>query len=305
MKEWTRPPEDPALAAARILLYELEYEPPDVLVFGESTLLFVGPAEADQRPLADLLTEALAPRSTLAIAGPGFGVELHREFIRLAATRKARPLVVTSLYTRGTLPAFRQHPQWGYRRQLELLSRATGHDEGELLDPYVPPTPEAFLAYETLAYPTFVADRTIGDFMAALRPPRDPFSREHFAWLFEFHCGGSPDPQAVEAFTEYGRTLREAGFPVIAFQNPVDVVQGEDLLGPEFVAWHRRNTTAVRDAFVAGYGPDAVILETADAWQPADFVEPAVEHLAAHARIRLAEVIAAAVGASAPVEPVA
>jgi hypothetical protein len=295
VKEWTRPPEDPALAAARILLYELEVEPPDVLVFGESTLLFVGPEEADQRPLADLLVEALRPRSALAIAGPGFGVELHREFARLAATRGPRPLVVTSLYVRGTLPAFLHHPQWGHRRQIELLTRVSGHSQDELTGPYVPPRPEAYVAYEALAYPTFVADRTIGEFMAQLRPPGNPFSREHLRWLFEFHVGGSPDPQIVAAFTEFGRLLKGAGFPVVAFQNPVDVVQGSELLGPEFVAWHRCNTATVRDAFVAGYGPDAVILETSDLWQPTDFIEPAVEHLAAHARIELADIIARAV----------
>lgn len=295
MEEWTRPPEDPALAAARILLYELEFEPPDVLVFGESTLLFVGPAEEDRRALADLLPDVLSPRSTFVVAGPGFGVELHREFVRLAATCAPRPIVVTSLYARGTLPAFLHHPLWGYRRQIELLERVSGDALDELVQPHVPPTAEEFVAYEALSYPTFVADRTIADFMAALRPPRNPFSRDHLRWLFEFHCGGKPDPTAVQAFTDYGRLLREVGFPVVAFQNPVDVVQGADLLGPEFADWHQHNTELVRDAFVAGYGPDAVILETADVWQPSDFVEPAVEHLTASARIRLARIIGDAV----------
>jgi hypothetical protein len=180
-----------------------------------------------------------------------------------------------------------------------LLTRVSGHSERELTGPYVPPTAEAYAVYEALAYPTFVADRTVGEFMAALRPPRKPFSREHLQWLFEFHVGGSPDPQVVAVFTEFGRELKEAGFPVIAFQNPVDVVQGSELLGPEVVDWHRRNTAAVRDAFVAGYGPDAVILETSDLWQSTDFVEPAVEHLAAQARIKLADIIARAVSARA------
>jgi hypothetical protein len=295
VKEWTPPPEDPALAAARILLYELEVEPPDILIFGESTLLFVGSTEADQRSLADMLTEVLQPQSAFVVAGPGFGIELHREFVRLAMTRAARPLVVTTLYTRGTMPAFLQHPLWGHRRQIDLLKRVTGHDLDELSGAYVPPSAEEFLAYEALSYPTFVADRTIGDFMGALRPPQNPFSQERLAWLFEFHCGGTPDPTAVQAFTDFGRELRDAGFPVVAVQNPVDVVQGTALLGPEFAAWHRRNTSVVRDAFVAGYGPGAVILETADLWQPSDFVEPAVEHLTAHARVRLADLIAEAV----------
>jgi hypothetical protein len=288
--------EDPVLAAARFLLYQLHENPPDVLVFGESTLTFVGSHEADQRSLADLLVAALAPLSSFVVAGPGFGVDLHREFIRLASTQVPRPIVVTTLYTRGTLPAFRCHPVWGHRRQVELLRGASGRSVEELQGQYVPPDADAWAAYEAMAYPTRVdAQRTIADFMAALRPPSNPFSREHMRWLFEFHCGGIPDPAAVESFTHYGRALREAGYPVIAFQNPVDVVQGAEALGPEFVEWHRSNTRLIREAFVAGYGAEAVILETAELWQPADFAEPAVEHLAARARGGLANLIAEAV----------
>jgi hypothetical protein len=288
--------EDPVLAAARFLLYQLHENPTDVLVFGESTLTFVGQHETDQRSLADLLADALAPLSSFVVAGPGFGVDLHREFIRLASTQAPRPTVITTLYARGTLPAFLRHPMWGHGHQIELLRRAREPVAEQLRGPYVPPDSEAWAAYEAMACPTQVdAQRTIADFMAALRPPRHPFSREHMRWLFEFHCGGIPDPAAVESFTHYGRALREAGYPVIAFQNPVDVVQATEVLGAGFLEWHRRNTRLVRDAFVAGYGPDAVILESAELWQPADFAEPAVEHLAAPARVRLARLIAEAV----------
>lgn len=287
--------EDPAVASARFLLLQQTYEPVDVLVFGESTLQFVGPDEEDQRSLADLLSTALRPQSSLVVAGPGFGVGLHREFARLAATQPARPLVVTSLFVRGTLPAFLRHPIYGHRRQIELISELTGGPSDVLKTPYVPPSDEEFTAYESMPYPTLVAERTIADFMGALRPPRSPGSAEHLRWLFEFHYGGVPDPTAVEAFTAYGRALRDAGFPVVAFLNPVNFIEAAEHLGPEFHEWYGEWQAAVHDAFVAGYGPGAVVLETGNIWQPEDFVEPAVEHLAAHARIQLADRLVAAV----------
>jgi hypothetical protein len=294
--------EDPALAAARYLLTALEEEPPDILVFGESTLTFVGPEETDRVSVADRLTESLRPKSSFVVAAPGFNVEVHHQLVRLAATRPPRPLVVTSLYTRGTLPAFLRHPVWGHRRQIDLLTGETGHVVDALRRPYDAPGAEEWAAYEAMPYPTFIdAGRTIADFMAQLRPAPVYGSDEHWRWLFEFHYGGSPNPAAVRAFTAFGRTLRERGFPVIAFQNPVNVVEATERLGPEFIAWHRYNTDIVHEAFVAGYGPGAVVLETADGWMPDDFIEPAVEHLAAPARIRLAAIIADAVRESTEV----
>lgn len=287
--------EDPAVASARYLLLKQSLEPTDVLVFGESTLQFVGPDETDQRSLADLLVEGLRPQSSFVVAGPGFGVDLHREFARLAGTQPARPVVVTSLFVRGTLPAFLRHPIYGHRRQIELVSELTGGPGDVLKAPYVPATSEEFAAYELMAYPTMVADRTIADFMAELRPPRNPGSAEHLRWLFEFHYGGVADPAAVRAFADYGRTLRAAGFEVVAFQNPINFVEAAEHLGPEFADWYGGWQNLVREAFVEGYGSDAVVLETGNIWQPDDFVEPAVEHLAAHARIRLAGLIVDAV----------
>lgn len=288
--------EDPALAAARTLLHVLDEDPPDVLVFGESTLTFVGPDEHDQRSLVDLIVEAVAPQSVFVVAGPGFNVQMHTEFVRLAATRVPRPVVLTTLYARGTLPAFLRHPVWGHRRQIELLTALTGAPVDEIRGDYEPPTPAEWADYEAMPYPTLVDDRrAIADFMAELRPPRSPFSAEHLRWLFEFHFGGTPDPDAVAAFTTYGRTLREAGYSVVAFQNPVSVAEAAGHLGDEFVARHRHHTDEVRDAFVAGYGTGAVIVESAGEWTVDDFVEPAVEHLTADARARLAAVIVDAI----------
>jgi len=207
--------------------------------------------------------------------------------------------VITSLYVRGTLPAFRHHPIYGFRRQLERLKRESGDEPDALRAPYVPPTDDQWAAYEREPYPTLVADRTIAEFMSELRPPRNPWSAEHMRWLYEFHLGGVPEPDAVAAFTEYGRALREAGFPVVAMMNPVDVADAVEFLGPDVLDWYRRNAGLVREAFLAGYGPDAVILETGECWRPDDFIEPAVEHLAAPARVRLAGLITDAVSAMA------
>jgi hypothetical protein len=285
--------ENPELAQARYLLHHLHTAAVDVLLLGESTLLYVGPDEADQRSVGDLLVENLEPAATYTVAGPGYGIGLHAEFVRLASSMPARPVVVHTLYVRGTYPAFIDHPQYGHRRGLGLLRAAEATGARHLRAAHRAPTPEEYLAYEQVPYPTLVDERrVIGDFMAPLRHDLEPGEPEHTRWLFEFHYGGSPTDEGLQAFTDIGRRLRDCGYPVVAFQNPVNVVQGCQVLGAEFGEWHARNERAVLDAYRAGIGDDAVILETSALWQPEDFVDPALEHLAAPARVRLAEIVA-------------
>ena len=280
---------DPELARARFLLHQLYTEPADVLLFGESTLTYVGAHEADDRSVADLVAEKLQPLKTYTHAGPGYGAPLHTECVRLASALPPRPVIVHSLWVRGTFPAFRLHPIYGYVQAIERLRRLSTFDR--IYAPYEPATPADFLAYEDLPYPTLRGDRTILDFMVTLRHHPSPETLEHAQAMFEFHWGGVPEEVGLRAFTALGRTLRESGYPVVAFQNPVNVVEGSQVLGAEFTDWHARNQQLVLEAYREGAGEHAVVLETGMLWQPEDFIDPALEHLGAEARNRLADLI--------------
>jgi hypothetical protein len=276
-------------------MYQLATDPMDVLLFGESTLSYVGPEEADQRSVSDLVAEYLHPLSTYTLAGPGYGMSLHTEYLRLASSIPARPVIVHTLWLRGTFPAFLRHPQYGHRRALDRLRSTTPAVMGELFDRRRVPTTEDYKRFELLPYPTIVGERSIADFMRALREECMPDHPDYWRWMFEFHWGGSPEDEGLQAFTDFGRILRDSGYPVVAFQNPVNVTAGCAELGPEFAHWHARNEQAVLDAYRTGFGEDAVVLETGDLWEPEDFIDPALEHLGAAARARLAGLIADAV----------
>jgi len=283
--------EDPELAQARYLVQQLEVSPIDVLVFGESTLTYFGPDEPDTRSVADLLVEALQPLTTYVVAGPGYGVALQCEYVRLACAMPRRPLVVHSLFVRGTYPAFYRHPQYGHRWAIERLRTTSVEAAYSLTAPRHEPTPQDYLEYEKLAYPTICGARVIDDFMDALRRRLKLGDPGFWRWLFEFHYGGSPEQEALHEYTDVGTMLRESGYRVIAYQNPINVVEATRELGDEFPAWQARNEQAVLDAYLEGIGEDATILRTADVWQPEDFIDPALEHLNAGARARLAALL--------------
>ena len=290
--------EDPEYAQARYLVQQLDLTPIDVLVFGESTLTHVGSDEADQRCVADLLVEALHPLTTYVVAGPGYGIALRREYLRLAAAMPARPLVLHSLFVRGTLPAFYWHPQYGHRWAIDGLRSCSAEDAYSLTAPRHTPTPSEYLEYEKLAYPTMGGARVIDDFMQALRHRLKIGDPGYWRWLFDFHFGGSPDAQALAEHTDFGRMLRAANYPALAFENPINMVQATAELGTAFPAWQAHNEELVRDAYLAGIGDGATILRTHGHWRPEDFIDPALEHLNAAARIRLATTLADAVRAA-------
>jgi hypothetical protein len=289
------PGEDPEVAQARFLVQQQITEPVDVLIFGESTLTFTGPSEPGALSVADLIAEKLSSLRTYLVAGPGYGPAVHREFVRMATSLPARPTVVHTLFVRGTLPAFYVHPVYGYRRGVGRLASLHADDAFHTSIPAVPPTPEEWLRYEQLPYPTVRADRTIADFMRALRDNLQPGDPEFLQWLFEFHYGGTPSPEALAAYTDIGRLLSSTGCPVVAVQNPVNIRQGVHELGPQFRQWHARNERAVLDAYRSGAGAHAQVLMTSDLWDPSDFIDPALEHLTLEARDRLASTVAAAV----------
>jgi hypothetical protein len=287
--------EDPELAQARYLVQHLVANPADVLIFGESTLTYVGPHETDTRSVADLLAERLHPYSTYVVAGAGYGMPLLTKYLRLAAEAPVRPVVVHSLFLRGALAPFLRHPLYGHPQALERLSTSTAAQAWHLTEPKHVPSEAQWKQWERLAYPTIAGDRTIADFVAALRDNLLPGQPGYDEWIFEFHYGGRPEPDGLRAFTEFGRLLASSGYRSVAFQNPVNVVQATRALGAGFAEWHARNERAVLDAYRVGVGEDAAVLRTGGMWRPEEFVDPALEHLGAEARARLADVIADAV----------
>ena len=284
--------EDPELAQARYLVQQLDVTPIDVLVFGESTLTHFGPDEPDTRSVAELLIDELKPLTTYVVAGPGYGAGLQREYLRLACAMPRRPVVLLSLFVRGTYPAFYRHPQYGYRWAIERLRSTSVEAAYGVTAPRHEPSPQDYAEYEKLAYPTICGERVIDDFMDALRRRLKLGDPGFWRWLFEFHYGGSPEPEALQAYTDMGATLRRAGHPVIAYQNPINVIEAARELGPDYPAWQARNEQGVLDAYLEGIGDSATILRTSSLWQPDDFIDPALEHLNAAARARLARLLA-------------
>jgi hypothetical protein len=286
----------PQLRDARRLLRATSPGGADVLLLGESVLSFVGPRDADQRNLPRMVADRLGPSVRLeAVHGGGYHAALLTAYVELIRDRPHLPrVVVVSLWARGRLRPWIEHPRFSHADALARLRR---------LSPDTPPwrvrgslrraTGADFDRYYELRHPTLLGDRTIGDYARPLKSGGlDP--DERLALLYAFHHGAPVGADELEAVTQLGAALAGLGCRFFAFEAPISVATGERALGPDFRELVTSNLAALGTAFRRGAGSDAVVLATGAAFDEGEFIDPSdgTEHLAAAGRQRLAALLA-------------
>lgn len=269
----------------------------DVVYFGDSTTSFVATYDTDRRPLHRMMRDLLGEGTRIqAVHGGSYNPALYTGFLRFIASSDARPLVILPHCIRVRTVPWMEHPIHGRKKAIEFLAQ---------LDPAVPlrkirkgfppPAPEEWDMFHKISYPTWAGDWTIGEYVERLRgAPED--DEERVKLLYAYHHGGRiPSGAPLEDVTRLGEELRRLNLPVVAYQTPVPVQQGE-----EFYAGFRelatQNFADLNDAFVAGYGNEAEVLQTGMDFSTAEFIDyrDASEHLNEHGRLRLAESITTA-----------
>ncbi len=274
----------PQLRDARRILHTSA----DVVLMGESVLNFVGPDDADTRTLARMVADGLPGLTTLALHGGGYHAELLTEYVRLLATRPARPkVVVVPLWLRGRLRPWIEHPRFGHVEAMRRL---------RALEPSTPPwrvrgslrreTSAEFERYYTLPYTSLLGERSIGDYARPLkRPGMDPVERLRV--LYAFHHGSPVLPEGLVAVTALGEALRDLGCAAFAYETPVSVQTGERVLGPDFRSTVAENFAAMGKAFAGD------VIETGTAFGEDAFIDPTdgSEHLNDRGRAELAAIL--------------
>jgi hypothetical protein len=288
---------------ARGLLTRLRTDPPAVLYLGDSALAWISPEDVDQRALATMVAEGLGPDVPLLdVGGGGYNPPLYSAYLRLLEVTEQRPLVIVPLCIRVALTALIDHPVHG---RVEFSRAIEGIDlDGpawRVHHPEPPRDPAAFERFYDLKINTMLGTRTIGEYALPLRDEArwafdDP---ERVKLLYAYHHATSveDDPRGLEAITRMAERLRGLGCLVVAYETPVPVQTGTELLGPEFEAIVRRNYDAMADAYRAGMGPDATIIRCGMDFAPEEFIDPndGTEHFNELGRRHLAGLIAAAV----------
>ncbi|HSY16202.1 MAG TPA: hypothetical protein VK816_09460 [Jatrophihabitantaceae bacterium] len=304
-RRWYQQLDNPEVRNARRLAEAVRSAPPDVVYFGESASLFVSGADADQRPLFRMIADELGAGTTVhAIAGAGYHARLFDAYAQLLGAGSWRPVVVLPLWVRGSFTAWTRHPVYGYQHAVRAI-RAVDRNAPlwRIRARIGPPGELDWTLHDQLSHPTLIGDLKVGAYRLPLKDPaKYGLDRQaRLRLLYAFHHGGAitPDTPYLADVTRFGRTLRELGCPVVAYQTPVPVERGVELFGPAFADLAAANFALMGEAFGRGYGPVG-IPPTGTSYASSDFVDPddGTEHVNEKGRLRLAAEIAGGVSAA-------
>jgi len=261
----------------------------DVVMLGESVLVWVGPHDKDRRTLPAMVADGLKPEWSLtAVSGGGYHADLLTAYLELLARLPHRPrAVVLPLWTRGRLQPWIDHPRFGHHDALQRLrhldpATASWRVRGSLK------RGGNWGAYYQVPYETLLGPGTVGDYA---RPLKDGSvtGDERLRLLYAYHHGGVIEPTA---FTALGRAAGALGVPVVVYQAPVSVATGERVL-PGLAQRVAENFAAADAAFRAGL--DVPVLQTGTAFGEDAFIDPTdgSEHLNEQGRRHLADLLVA------------
>lgn len=263
----------------------------DVVMLGESVLVWVGPHDKDRRTLPAMVADGLEPDASLvAVSGGGYHAELLAAYLELLGRLPHRPrAVVLPLWVRGRLQPWMDHPRFGHHDALQRL---------RLLDPATAPWRVRgslkrggdWAAFYRVPYETLLGPGTVGDYAVPLKDG-SVTGDERMRLLYAYHHGGVVEPSA---FTTLGAAARALEVPVVVYQAPVSVVTGERVL-PGLAQRVADNFAAADAAFRAAL--DVPVLQTGTAFGEEAFIDPTdgSEHLNEKGRRELADLLVAEV----------
>lgn len=301
-RDWRTRLDHPDLKEARLLIETLRSKPVDVLHLGASESLFISPHDEDTRTLSQMLRDGLAPDLSLhSIAGAGHNPELQKMYVDILACSPQRPILIMFLPLRFGFPPWRLHPDHSHIRPMKALRRIPPQSPPWRFHAYVPPSKKSdFTRFNQIEFRTLDGTASIGELRGQWRHP-EQFGltpEEHIRRTFSFLHGGIDPltPAFLKTITDLAGRARDLGLPVVAYQPPMPIQRGTEVLGDALLELVIREYKAMDDAFIAGYGPSP-ILRIGRSFETDEFIDPddGVEHYSERGRKHLTELLVEAV----------
>lgn len=297
-KQWRERLDDREVRNARRFVRQAERSPGDVVVFGDSSWIFVAPGDEDRRPLGPTVDDGLGPDVELRqYLGAGYHPGLFEAFLHLESMLAPgpRPVFLFPLTVRMHTLAWRYHPFYEYRRAIDKVMATTSLGEARRLRMSTSPPDAAALArYGATTITTWTGTRTVDEFRRGIKDPASLglSSDEREKLLYEFHYGETLDPtsEAMAIAKRFGKKLRDSGVTAVFYETPIPIERGSEHFGPMFAEHAAANAEMVRAAIASGYGEELDVVRTGLIMGTHEFLDPAdgSEHLNEHGRQRLA-----------------
>lgn len=275
---------------------------PDVLVFGDSAMLWRSATEPEKRSLAAMLADEFGGDVSLHfVLGNAYNPRLVRAFVTALSRTASKPkavIVPTSLMT--TAQAWLAHPDLGYETASTALLDMIG--SGTRRPRRLPRAPHsAWESYDRQPAPSLIGERrTLGELrMIVNAVPANPRQRPTSKWQHLVRTRYlsdltnaerlRPESPGVRCVAELAETLRALDIPSLAYISPVNYELINKLLRKDVVAHLAANEQTVADAY-RGAGESAEIVTGALISEATDFGDAV--HLNGAGRRRFAPLLA-------------
>ncbi len=276
---------------------------PDVLVFGDSSMLWRSPTEAEKRSLAAMFTDALGPAvSQHFVIGNGYSPRLIGAFLAGLRDLPGRPkvaVVPTTLLAMGS--AWTPHPRLSYETTAKGLLELV--EAGDYRRRHLPEPPlELWEAYDRLPAPSMIgARRTLGELrMIVNAVPANAEQQPVTKWQqlvrtrlmsdMGYAEELTPDIAGVRYTAELAAALHAQGIPSVAYVSPVNYQLIGKLLRRDVADHIGRNEQVLAETWRTASDGTGRVAQGALISPESDFGDPV--HLNGAGRARLTPLIA-------------
>ena len=271
---------------------------PDLLVFGDSVLVWAAPNDADRRSLIQMVADGLGGTSVHTIVGPCYNPRIVMAFLEVLRTSRSRPkAVIVPTSVMMATEAWGTHPIAGYIRESPAIVEIA-QNPGDKRRTIPHATPEDWEEWDRKPAPSLIGQkRTNGEqrflfyaipaygtqlpttkwqTLVRLRQMTDFTNAERL----------EPDSPGVLEITELAERLDELGLPGVGYIPPCNYEVVYKLLRADAEEHLKRNSQIVVDAFHSPSGHTSVVDGTFNSPQ-SEFGDPI--HVSEKGRLRLAE----------------
>lgn len=278
--------------------------PPEVLLIGDSAMLWVANNDPDGRSLAQMVRNELPASMRMhALAGPGYNPRIVNVFLEALEQCPGRPriLVLPASILMATT-AWSSHPTFSYIREAPELHRIVVEKDRRVR--HLPrATRDDWEEWDRLPLPSlFGARRTMGETrmitQTLLEPPKwaPPTTRwqqavrmRHMMDLYNAE-ELTPESPGVALLADMGGVVRRLGVQSVAYISPINREVLTTVLKEHAPARVASNAEVIRAAYLDAAGPGHSVVNATFACGSEDFGDPV--HLNSVGRLHMAKLIA-------------
>jgi hypothetical protein len=253
---------------------------PELLLFGDSNMLWVNWGEDDQRKLDQIVKDEIGGGVAIeTLVGGGYNPRVVMPFLEALQQLPARPkvaIVPTSVLM--ATPTWLAHPILGLEiRGQQLAEVVRGGPAPKKL--WVPDD-AAWETYDRLPIPSLIGPaRTCGELriFAECAPTSRWQHLVRLRHMLDYYNAETlePDTPGVVLVAEMGAMLKEMGIPSVAQIAPINHEMVAKLMGAKALEHVKRNVEVVETAFKNAVGDLGAVADAAFICSANEFSDPA------------------------------